>query len=520
MSTAPLNVVLISLDSTRADYLSCYGYSSPTGEATSPRIDGLALHGVRFDQAVSTSSWTLPAHHALFSGLPDLLHGATGNAIGVSPDRIVLARRLRDAGYQTAGFFSGPYLHEMFGFAEGFDQYEDASGLTTSNPRSPSSSVDPTNPTDPGGVDLEVASHRVISARQVSNCALRFLESRDCERPFFLFLHYFDVHYDYIPADDSYARRFRSIDLQTSLPGDALIRDFISNPAVHAGMPANDLQYIKCSYAGEIHWVDEQVGRLLDELDRSGLSSNTVVILVADHGDEFFEHGEKGHRKNLYDSTLRIPLILRAPGFLPAGKVIQKRASIVDVAPTILDLVGRYPRPAPPTGTLHDGMWGRSLLPVIAGKESPAPAVGFFRDRQKTREITRWSLWDSSLKVIVNQWWEATPDGVSTLRSEEVEVFDLVTDPLECSNLHHQGRSDVEDLLCLFDRVHQSLVEAQPGFRAGPCPRTSAEVSQLLPSLGYVEADLRDSDVNQAPRTVSETLPPVPRPGSGRKKPR
>src|SRR5688572_1906178 len=211
-STRPPNVLLISIDSLRADHLGCYGYRTSTGTPTSPRLDRLASEGVLFEHAQSTTSWTMPAHTALLSGLDDLAHGAVSDEAGPTPKRVQLAQALSDAGHATAGFFSGPYLDPRYGFGEGFEVYENVSGA-----------------------EGEIESHRACSAKQVSDRAIGWLDEwkrKDAVRPFFLFLHYFDVHYDYAPPEEGYARRFWADGRRPRLNGD----EFFENPEIRAGM--------------------------------------------------------------------------------------------------------------------------------------------------------------------------------------------------------------------------------------------------------------------------------------------
>src|SRR5262249_33288395 len=157
-----------------------------------------------------------------------------------------------------------------------------------------------------------------------SDAGIAWLEQRArAERPFLLFLHYFDVHYDYVPPDDV-ARRFWRDGRAPRVRG----RDFFTNPEIHAGMTSGDLAGVVARHDGEIAATDEQVGRVLDRLDALRLAADTLVVVVSDHGDEFFEHGAKGHRQNLFEPTLDVALIARLPGRLPAGRRIAPRVAL------------------------------------------------------------------------------------------------------------------------------------------------------------------------------------------------
>ncbi len=337
----PWNLLLISIDSLRADHVGCYGYR----RNTSPAIDKLAAEGTRFANAISPTSWTLPAHLSLLTSHYALSHGVVDDSHALRGGIPTLAEVLRRTGYVTAGFVSAPYVAARYGFARGMDLYEDISTKYAHRDE----------------------ARRAIVAPAVNQLALPWLEEHRTDR-FFLFLHYFDVHYDYIPPppfdtmfDPNYAGAING-------------RDFIENARVNARMSKQDLGHIIALYDGEIRFTDKHVGQLLDAVDRLGLRDRTLVVLVADHGDEFFEHGNKGHHRTLYDEVLRVPLIFRLPGGAGGGKVVAEQVSLVDVMPTILELL----KVSPPTG-----MEGRSLASVFSGGElPPAYVYGAFYDKR------------------------------------------------------------------------------------------------------------------------------------------
>jgi arylsulfatase A-like enzyme len=505
----PLNVLLVSLDSLRPDHLGCYGYRSRTGAPTSPHLDELARAGVVFENAVSTTSWTMPAHHALFCGRPDLAHGAISDENGPTPQRVQLAEVLSDAGYATAGFYSGPYLGPRYGFGGGFDVWENASGVEEAlAERSAASAVGGAGDAPPAAENaarqLELGYHRASSARRVSDAALAWLEEQRRSRPqqpFFLFLHFFDVHYDYSPPEEGYARRFWPGGRRPRLNGD----DFFESPDVRAGMDSEELAGVISYYDGEILWADEQVGRVLARLRALDLEEDTLVVAVSDHGDEFFEHGAKGHRQNLFQSTLAVALVARLPGRLPAGRRLAQRVSLVDVAPTILDLAGALAEAdfrAPDglrlePGDLAHGMWGRSLLPLVDGRETPdRESLGFLANRWQDPEhpVDTWALWTGSKKVIVSQRyeWIANENGEKDrLRPIEREgrVFDLRSDPDEAKDLAETPDPSVEAAIARFEAVFSTegpLFRLVTQLDAGPPPPPLApDERSRLAELGY-----------------------------------
>jgi arylsulfatase A-like enzyme len=351
------NVLLISLDSVRRDMLGCYG-ASFAGRSPSPSLDRLAAAGVRVEDALSSTSWTLPAHATLFTGAPELVHGLEQDGQRLPDSLPTLAERLRDAGYRTAGVYSGPYLDPRFGLGRGFERYRAGYGpelaaatrdaaealervhaLGDSTPREESYPVLERNAEIE--LALQAASQGDSSSRAVTELVLAELAATDGDaRPFFLFAHYFDPHYDYVPPPPF----DRALD--PGYAGTVDGRDFAARIAAPAASPA-DLAHLRALHAGELAWTDSEIGRVLEELERRELAANTLVVVVSDHGDEFLEHGGFGHRRTLHEEVVRVPLILRWPRALPAGEVQSGPSSLAGVAPTILALVAGEPGRAP-----------------------------------------------------------------------------------------------------------------------------------------------------------------------------
>jgi arylsulfatase A-like enzyme len=335
------NVLVISIDMLRPDHVSCYGYGRPT----SPRLDAFAAQGALFENAISSTSWTLPAHAALFTGLADSVHGCTDTDKRLDPSRHTLAERLRAAGYATAGFFSGPYLHPVFGLGQGFDSYVDC----TSYARRSLKIVAERGTTE--GRDLMLASHGDITNPTVYRNVNDWLVAND-KRPFFLFIHMWDVHFDFIPPPP-YDTMFDP-DYDGVVDG----RNFFFSDRINPDMAQRDLDHVLALYDGEIAWTDMHVGKILDDLEALGLADSTLVIILSDHGTEFFEHHNKGHRQTLYDEVIRIPMMIRFPGRIEPGQRFAEQVRIIDVLPTVLDFAGA---PAP------DDVMGQSLVPLLTG---------------------------------------------------------------------------------------------------------------------------------------------------------
>jgi arylsulfatase A-like enzyme/Flp pilus assembly protein TadD len=276
------NILLVTLDTTRADRIGCYGYAP----ASTPVLDRLAAGGVRFAEAVTVAPETLPAHATLLTGLLPWNHGIRINSESrLGSQHVSLAKVARARGYQTAAFVSAFVLDARFGLDQGFDHYDDR--------------VDTTK----GGAFASGVNER--RAGSTTDAALAWLRSRDRSRPFLAWVHYFDAHAPYEPPEP-FASRF---------PGAA--------------------------YDGEIAYVDAQLGRLLEGLDATGARDKTLVIVVGDHGESLGDHGERTHSVFLYRSAVRVPLVFWSPGLFPRPEVVDGTiVSLADLAPTLLDLLG------------------------------------------------------------------------------------------------------------------------------------------------------------------------------------
>jgi arylsulfatase A-like enzyme/Tfp pilus assembly protein PilF len=270
------SVLLVTLDTTRADHLGCYGRSA----ARTPVLDGLAARGALFERALSHVPLTLPSHAVLLTGsLPSTLNLRV-NGLNLKEGAPSLATRLKARGYWTGAVVSSVVLDRARGLGAGFDVYDDRMTL---GPRS-------------GGPPEE------RRAEEVTRAALEAV--RKAKSPFFLWAHYYDPHYEYRPPEP-YAKAF------------ALNR-----------------------YDGEIAYMDAQIGALLEGLRAAGKLENTLVVVVGDHGEGLMEHGERQHGVFLYDYALRVPLLIAWEGRVPAGRRIRDLCGLCDVAPTVLDLLG------------------------------------------------------------------------------------------------------------------------------------------------------------------------------------
>ncbi len=370
-TSRPPDIVLISLDSVRADELTF------RDESVAPALAALARRGTVFREAIAGSSWTLPSHAELFTGSPPALNGVNLDTIAMDPLQATLPELLAARGYLTAGFFSGGYLDPRFGFGRGFSRYEDC--------RTQAADAH-VGTAGAGGAAAGGAAERGgngISGPEVVARVEALLATVPADRPLFLFAHIFDPHYDYIPPPPFDAR------FDPGYAGDLDPRNYWNNRRIYdpdrtppRQIGERDLQHVRALYRGEIAWTDANVARLLDALARHGRLRNAVIVVTSDHGEEFFEHGNRGHRNTLFDEVLRVPMLLVPPaaGEASSGEASASRddrppgsaaevgepVSLSDVAPTLLDFAGAA---APPS------MSGVSLRGAAFGALPPRRAM-------------------------------------------------------------------------------------------------------------------------------------------------
>ncbi len=303
----PWNVLVVTLDTTRADFLGCYGRTS----ASTPNFDRLAAEGFLFQHAMSAAPVTLPSHSTIFTGTYPPVHGVRDNGLFALPEEsTTLAEILKARGYATAAAIGSFPLTRQFGLAQGFDLYDDQISAAAE---------------DREGMRVQPKGNLYFderSAVQVNDAILPWLREH-LDRPFFAWIHYWDPHHPHIPPP-----------------------------------PFNQL-YQHELYEGEIAFVDQSFGVVLRTLEEAGVADRTLIVVVGDHGEGRGEHYEDTHSQLAYDSTLHVPLILRVPG-MEAGRQIARRVGTVDIVPTLLDLLAIEERPAE--------IQGRSLAPLLRAR--------------------------------------------------------------------------------------------------------------------------------------------------------
>ena len=395
-ATQPRNVLLITLDTMRADRLGTYGYSA----ARTPNLDGLARTGVRFDDATAPAPITGPSHAAILTGVLPARLGVIDNATTALPERAAtLAEALSAKGFATGAFVGAFILDRPYGFAQGFDTFQ--SGFTR--------------------VDSGTEANAERPANEVVDEALAWLASVPADLRFFGWVHLYDAHVRYSP------------------------------PAPFAA-----------DYDGEVAFVDQQVGRLLTALRARQAAESTLVIAIGDHGESLGEHGEDEHGVFLYDAVLRIPFLASGPGVKPAH-VVTDQVRALDVAPTILDLLGI----AAPQGI--DGVSLASLLG--GGTRSEVPPS--YAESLYPKLHYGWS----ELRAIRADGWKA-------IDAPKPELYNLREDPREQNNLYTAQPALADRMIADASRLGRELAKET----STPALQPDADTLERLRSLGYVGA--------------------------------
>ena len=295
------NAILISIDTLRADHLGCYGYARPT----SPNLDRFAAGGAVFERAISESPWTMPSHASLLTGLAPSRHGMLDDLNRLADAIPTLAEQVRSAGIETAAFVNTPYLAENTGLLRGFAFIR--------------------------GFDIwDARKQRTLSGEAMNDALESWLDEHG-ERPFFAFFHTYDLHSDYLPEARSREELVRPY--SGRFDGRSETLDGIARGRLHP--TSADIDHIRDLYDAALRQIDDHLGALLAELERRELLDTTLIIITADHGEEFFDHGSVSHGRTLYQEMLHVPLIVRGPG-VTAGLRIAEPVQLVDVAPTLL----------------------------------------------------------------------------------------------------------------------------------------------------------------------------------------
>jgi arylsulfatase A-like enzyme len=424
------SIILISIDTLRADHLGAYGCLRPT----SPNLDRLAQESVLFEWAFSPAPNTPPAHMSLFTSLYPTVHGFTGHHDKLPDRRLTLTEYLRQRGYRTFATTDGGYMRGRVGFGQGFERFDD----------------------------------RRKGLAEAASLAIRWLDQQIGKDRFFLFIHCYDVHSPY-EAPPPYAGLFADPryqgEFQPSAERLAQIKRRVNrHPTEGHGLSAEEIAYMTARYDEGIRYADAVLGDFLQALTARGLLDSSWLIVLSDHGEEFTEHGSVLHEK-LYHTVTRVPLIIRPPGRLPAAKRIGRIVELTDLLPTCLAIAGTAP---------VDLMQGESLLPLLQ-QDDPA-----------WRDVAYSELpWFGRRRAVT------TPDFhlLTSLDGGEVEVYRYHEDPLEQGLLPRTAWPATADsvLAGLLDWSRDQLDLAAQQKGTATAVTLDRATQEQLRALGYVQ---------------------------------
>jgi arylsulfatase A-like enzyme/Flp pilus assembly protein TadD len=394
-----LNVLLITLDTTRADRLGCYGYP----RARTPNLDGLASAGVRFENVYCQVPLTTPSHASILTGTYPLYHQVHNNGTYSLPAELTtLAEMLKGRGFETAAFVASFTVDSRLGLGQGFDVYDD----------------------DLAGGEAFKPLNAERKAEKVYAAFRRWIDGA-VKAPFFCWVHFYDPHIPYDP------------------PAPYSV-DFADSP-----------------YDGEIAYMDHYVGQVVSALREKGLLQRTLIVLAGDHGEAFGEKVETGHGVFIYDGTLKVPLIFHSEGRLPKGTVVKSRVRLIDIAPTVLAMLGL---------AVPADIQGTNLLPYISGREKKD--LSSYLETYFPRENYGWS----ELIGLVDGDWKY-------IRAPKPELYNLKDDPQETQNLLGREGRNAE---LMRERLTETISRYSSGISASRRELTSEEREKLR-SLGYVD---------------------------------
>jgi arylsulfatase A-like enzyme len=449
------NLVFIVLDDVRAASMSLYGHGRPT----TPNLERLARSGVLFSHARPTASWTLPSHASMFTGQwPHRL--SVGLDLPLDATFPTLAEHLARQGYAAAGFVGNTYYcNALYGLGRGFARFED-------NYENQSVSLfEIIRASGVGKCVLQALGHSVRvaegqtaqrkTAAMLNRDALRWIGDRPQDRPFFVFLNYYDAHGPFVPPDDS-APRFGLGALPQRDQVEILkrfhrLKRFASTPA--DGPPATvereGIAVLRDSYESCIAYLDRQIGLLFDELERRKLMNDTVVIVTSDHGEHFQEHGVFGHGLTLYRQEVHVPLLIFSPAHRSTGRVVAEPVSLRDLPATSVDLLGLADRSPFP---------GRSLSPLwrdgaeLTSLPAPSPPLSEIEHHVHLSPMPHVPASLGPVKSLVDQGLVFIRNG-----NGREEVYDLIRDPLETRDL--VGDAALRPAVVRFRRMLEQVLE-------------------------------------------------------------
>ena len=427
------NIVLISLDTLRADSLSCFGYH----RVTSPWMDEFFRdRGVIFSHIEAPSTWTLPSHVGLFLSQFASRHGVNTSFQAIPAKDMTFAEWMADQGYETAAYVDRGFLHSRYGFHQGFHRFDQKGGGFSSI---------------------------------IPRC-LEWMDTRDQTSPLFLFLHSYDIHTPYDPPHP-FRERFLDENMKPKF-AELTIPNHPVFQAANKGeieLVEEDIDYCRALYDAQVVYVDHCLKKFFEKIERRRLLENPMVIVFSDHGEGFAEHGLWDHGWSVYEELTRVPLLIRFPDDRFAGTKVDRRASLIDIPPTVVDMMG-----CPPP----EDWQGVSLLPTIG-------ETGVETERRVYSEIPNLAaMYRSDLKHIHNQGPLMTARG--TVR-DRIEVYDLEEDPGETRNLVHNTSDNATGEVERMTKALDLMIELRKGEGSIESTNLDPEAVRELQALGYLQ---------------------------------
>jgi len=440
------HVMFISLDTARADHFGCYG----NDWIRTPRIDALASKSLLFENYVTVVPTTLASHTSLFTGKYPHSHGVPRNGFKVHPKNVMLAEILQEAGFVTAGFIASFVLDSRFDFAQGFDFYDERFDQLTT---------------------LMGDYQEQRSAEAVTDAVVEYLNRSGVPENLFLFVHYFDPHVPYEPPppyDTLYDPQGREdLPAMESVIKSCLEQPGQENPA--AGRMARQ-------YAGEISYMDAQVGRLLDELNSRGILDEALVVLTSDHGENLWDHPNYfDHGTTTYESTMRAACLIRLPAAARGGTRVEDLVASTDILPTVLDYLG-LPIPKDIDGEAVD---------LAAGGKAASERVRFGEASKPWKEDWMPPRWYNGGKA--RCVWQGNLKYIQVPYAGTEALYDLTADPLERHNLLPEA--EVE-LLARMHAMRKALAAWSESARPLPSEFSGEQYEETvrkLQALGYLQ---------------------------------
>jgi arylsulfatase A-like enzyme len=447
-SGGALNIVLIGIDTLRSDHVCLAGNAEPH-DCRTPNLCRLAARGTVFTDAISQAPWTLPSFASIVTGRYPEEHGATAIYGVLGETQTTLAEVLRGAGYETRGAVSHLFVDSAHGFAQGFADYDESMSL----------------------------GHDAITSQGVTDVAIRFLDTMP-DRRFLLFLHYFDPHYEFMDhAEWDYADGY-----QGWLRQDA--RDINNLVAKRHLIDSVGVDYLRDLYDEEIAYTDREIGRLLERLEARGLARETLIVVVADHGEEFMEHGWLGHTITLHDEVVRVPLLIAHPDSAGTRRSVQGLVETRALFSTILD----------GSGIDGAGAAANRKPPAFAGSLLPSMRAGGDSAGENVESVPGFGAAYSSVTITDAPWSSGKRVRLSSLRTKE---WTLIADHTRGIDLLYRAGelpAERDNVAAAEPDVLRSMKAALAGWmRHGdvemadaPASEPAPDVVEKLRSLGYL----------------------------------